>query len=359
MAVVKWNMREIGRTAALRSNLNPVWEEEGSSSNSFHTVTVRDQQVRDCTLEVEIYDSDTKAALTDFLGCVRYNGPSLVKFLERGAQRQWVDLGKAKRLSDAENRAVKGAVEISGRKWDHVNRFSVKAAPPAELASKAESESDRQSAGSSDREVVAPLSSKEPSQPVLFARGQSTKGGHAYSKPPPPLWERSNTTVAVHSEVETAKRGAELSIGRVERLPARCEVVCCVRLDGVEVGRLHATSGDGNFMDCAADFTDPPMRLTTPPGFSVGGCCLEIEVLRADMKESFGRAYLRGSALKSAVQSRATNRPQWVFLATKDLKTPQCRVQLYASRQPILQERFELNVLGARNIAKADLFGKR
>jgi len=77
--VVRWNLREVGRLAGMPPlTLHPTW-----SDASFVVFTGRGQRLEDCTLDIELFDSEGGAVgrLTDFLGSVKLQGSELGRFV--------------------------------------------------------------------------------------------------------------------------------------------------------------------------------------------------------------------------------------------------------------------------------------
>jgi hypothetical protein len=356
-------MREIGRTPVARSTLNPSWEE----GHIFRAVTVRDQHIKDCSVDVELWDTNGIGTVTEFLGCVRYAGMNLVKFLENqsgGDGRHWHDLGKSKRLSEAENRGVKGAVEIGGRKWDLVVAAQQSA---ADLNVRGDEASVNGSVKKEESDSLIDVETRD--APPVFVRGQSrasAKSNRDLSRATPQFTGVSFKTKMDKREAEEdaldAPEPFHLSVICADHMPSSCEVVCIVKLNDVEVARMTSITDEANFMQAVTEFPPSPVMIHTPPGYPIGGCCLTVEMHRSDMKECFGIAELRGSILRAFVGRKATDAPIWCELmrnGTQSGANETCRVQLFASSHEILQQKFTLNVLGAQNIAKADTFGKR
>jgi len=122
VAIVKWNIREIGRTIPQRNDLNPDWDDPG-----LRTSTTKDKGLEKCSLEIEVFDYNfQKARTTEFLGCARLTGQALADLFEIGAKRQFVTLPlqRSSRLNDKENAYVQGEVIVWGLledKWGKVD----------------------------------------------------------------------------------------------------------------------------------------------------------------------------------------------------------------------------------------------
>lgn len=85
--MVRWNLREVGRSAGLPVlTLHPTWS---SDDASFVVFTRKGQRLEDCTLDIELFDSEGGATgggggerrLTDFLGSVKLQGSELRRFV--------------------------------------------------------------------------------------------------------------------------------------------------------------------------------------------------------------------------------------------------------------------------------------
>ena len=107
LCIVKWNMRELGRSSIILQTLNPVWE-----NCVFNTLTSRDVVLEQSSLDIEVWDTDLKDTV-HFLGCIHLQGDELVSFLQNSDDLS-MDLKPSKRLADSENIYVGGAVQITG-----------------------------------------------------------------------------------------------------------------------------------------------------------------------------------------------------------------------------------------------------
>lgn len=111
--IVRLNMREIGRTGVVKGTLSPVWSKE--KSNVFTMHFGKESMLLNASIEIEVFDSDAKGIQTDYLGHVKLSGDSLFQFLERNTEVSF-DLQRSKRISDHENRHVKGKILLVGKK---------------------------------------------------------------------------------------------------------------------------------------------------------------------------------------------------------------------------------------------------
>jgi hypothetical protein len=124
---MKYNGREIGRTPIIKGSLHPVWSLDHSHNEILPSNELNKQKCRFdvfitktsmlylCNFEIELYDSDVQGKQTDFLGMVKLQGGDLVTVLESGKSTEF-PLQKSKRLSEGDNRSVKGMVIIRGQK---------------------------------------------------------------------------------------------------------------------------------------------------------------------------------------------------------------------------------------------------
>ena len=180
------------------------------------------------------------------------------------------------------------------------------------------------------------------------------------------------------------------------------------------VQSIETTTSHDNFMNAKAEFLAPAVPLCIPYGLPLAACCLQIELTRKDGKgAALGLIELRGTtlvefmknstittisspsgkgkAVNTASSTSITNK-QWLdmrkptgtaavahgglgaalgagmaFLShTHDttgdkgvLGAPTVKMQIVASYSPIPQEKYKLDVVSARNLPKADVFGSR
>jgi hypothetical protein len=139
--VVRYNNREISRTSIIKNTLSPIFP-----TNLF-TIHVNNQQSllnSTSSIEIEVYDSDAKGKTTDYLGNVKLAGEALFNFLnhcttlvnnsnddnsegkdkkekkekisdkekEDDLRGMTFDLQKSKKLSDYDNKHVKGSITL-------------------------------------------------------------------------------------------------------------------------------------------------------------------------------------------------------------------------------------------------------
>ena len=124
-AVVKFNMREVGRTGTVKGTIHPDWVSLPQPA-TFDIYINKQSSLDACSIEVEVFDSDANGKLTDFLGHVRFSGETLKSFLfEEATDPQvphkdkfpkWYDLLPSKKLTDQENKNVGGKIELRGVK---------------------------------------------------------------------------------------------------------------------------------------------------------------------------------------------------------------------------------------------------
>lgn len=107
LCIIKWNMRELGRSSIVLQALNPVWD-----NCVFTTLTSREVVLEQSSLDIEVWDTDLKNTV-HFLGSVHLQGDELVSFLQ-SVDDQSIDLRPSKRLADSENIYVGGSIQFSG-----------------------------------------------------------------------------------------------------------------------------------------------------------------------------------------------------------------------------------------------------
>jgi hypothetical protein len=194
------------------------------------------------------------------------------------------------------------------------------------------------------------------------------------------------------SDTSTAK-GILFYLGVVgaDGLPSGVEITCAVKFNSFVVHTMHAVSTQDNYMSAKVAFYCPAISLRVPPGLPLAACELQVLLMRQDAHHHtvpLAEVTIRGSLLVAFLRKGS----QWVeakrhapalphgggFGATLGAAgmhllshgahadapaagqgTKPCRLQLIASYQPIRQEQYELKVLGAKNLPKADVFGSR
>ena len=178
-----------------------------------------------------------------------------------------------------------------------------------------------------------------------------------------------------------------LGVLGAEGLPSGVEITCTIKFNGFAVQSLTATSTDDNYMAAKVAFLDGPTQLGIPPGLPLAACELQLCLSRADSHHNtvpLAELTLRGSALvqflrRGSCSLEATRvlpaGPQSgagfgaavggllghsaVPTATGAEALRPCKLQLVGSYQPIKQESYRLQVVSARNLPKADVFGSR
>lgn len=123
--VVKWNMRELGKTSVAEKTISPDFDPDDST---FAIKTLRGQEIKNCVLEVEVYDADILHNKGDFLGCVRLTGEPLVSFLDNGTNGRstTLKLGPSLKLTSLENKFAQGSLVLSGVLVDAVEARAAK-----------------------------------------------------------------------------------------------------------------------------------------------------------------------------------------------------------------------------------------
>lgn len=200
----------------------------------------------------------------------------------------------------------------------------------------------------------------------------------------------ASAPVAAEAPLAAPPRTAEakgvpfyLGVVGADGLPSGVEVTCTVKFNSFVVQKLVVTSSQDNYMSAKVAFYSTPVSLCIPPGLPLAACELQVTLTREDPKAGtvpIADTVLRGSMLVGFLRRGA----QWVearriapavpqaggvgitgLLSTKapaesalgDLRP--CRVELVGSYRPIKQEVYQLRVLSARNLPKADVFGSR
>jgi hypothetical protein len=111
--VLRLNMREIGRTGIVKSTTNPVFLNDKNHSISMHFA--KESLLFNASIEIEVYDTDARGSQTDYLGHVKLTGETLFNLIEKGMEVSF-NLQPSKRISEHENRYVKGSILLSGKK---------------------------------------------------------------------------------------------------------------------------------------------------------------------------------------------------------------------------------------------------
>lgn len=107
---MRWNKKDVGRTAVIQSNLNPKWDDE-----SFVVKLPRNNNAAGSLLEIECWDMD-RVGRGDFLGMITLEGSDLVNLFASEAFETEFSLGPSPALTAEENRlAVKGSLFVSGK----------------------------------------------------------------------------------------------------------------------------------------------------------------------------------------------------------------------------------------------------
>lgn len=179
-----------------------------------------------------------------------------------------------------------------------------------------------------------------------------------------------------------------IGIISADGLPSGTEIVCTIKFNGYVVQQIVSTSNHDNYMSAKAEFYDAPLMLTVPAGLPLAACSIELDLARNDAQHHkvtpLAHLELRGTTLVNFLRrGRQAAEMQRILPAQAashlgklgaaglamlthhahdaggggDMKP--CKVQLIASQQPIRQEKYELSVICARNLPKADVFGSR
>lgn len=105
--IIKWNGKEVGRTATIKSNTNPVWEDE-----HFDVTLPKDIANSNSTLYVEVWHRTSSDV---FLGFAEIQGESLANFFNTSTEKIEFPLKPHPEFSTKQNKyAGKGSVVLSG-----------------------------------------------------------------------------------------------------------------------------------------------------------------------------------------------------------------------------------------------------
>ena len=109
--IVYFNGEEVGRSALVMNNSDPVWSEE-----VFVLKVPQEEELNTNILLIEVWDISTVSGKGKFLGCVELSGKALITLLCNGKYyRQWFDLEKSMSLLDSDQGLVQGELKLSGR----------------------------------------------------------------------------------------------------------------------------------------------------------------------------------------------------------------------------------------------------
>lgn len=122
MCILKHNMREVGRTHVVKGSTQPDWSlatKNGKQTYKFDMYVSKEAIFTNCTIDIELHDTDAKGALTDYLGHVRFMGDTLKDFLAADdnaveGQGKVFELLRSKKRTDVENKHVRGTIEMLG-----------------------------------------------------------------------------------------------------------------------------------------------------------------------------------------------------------------------------------------------------
>jgi len=133
--IVRHNLREIGRTSIRRNSLNPDWTDD---KNVFEITLSKESMLNTTRIDIEVYDSDAHGETTDFLGMVTLFGLKMSEIFcsskinhpfEDGESDAFVafQLEKSKKLSESRNEYVKGKLFVDVRLLRFANETSAAA----------------------------------------------------------------------------------------------------------------------------------------------------------------------------------------------------------------------------------------
>lgn len=113
--VVRYNMREIGRSCIRRNTLNPDWSDLQEQTTFIFEVR-NEKMLLSSSIDMEVYDSDAHGKTTDFLGVVRLRGVLLADYFNSkndNASLAPFKLEKSKKLSESDNQYVDGNLYVT------------------------------------------------------------------------------------------------------------------------------------------------------------------------------------------------------------------------------------------------------
>jgi hypothetical protein len=309
-------MREIGRTPIVKGTINPDYSE--ANEKSKFTIHVSNEALlTSCSLEIEVFDTDARGKMTDFLGVIKLQGPVLSEFLENGANsEQQFDLTKSKKLSEQDNKHVQGTIVLRGSKRA-INEEQKTSSKPED--------------GLND---IAYVSAKE-----FFDLPLNPKSKSFYFYP-----------ITVRCDKGILRNGVK-------------QVICKVIFNGIMISTIiQAPQSEQviSFDDCL------PVELRIPDNFPVGGCRLSTEIyLEMNNNEivSLGVWDIHGvelkSALKKSLEALALMKEVPLCSAINSQTASDNKFTYYFSLGNFPRQMLKLKVRSCKNLAKADLFGKR
>ena len=181
----------------------------------------------------------------------------------------------------------------------------------------------------------------------------------------------------------TTAKSVPIYIGVIsaENLPSGTDITCTIEFNGYVVQSMSNTSTQDNYMTAKVEFYAQPVVCLIPPGLPLAACTLSVTLTRVDTHHkatALATLTLRGSGLVNFLRkgkqivdlqrslplaqtttafSMLTNADHHSAHAESGLKA--CKMEVIASYRPIKQEKYELHILSARNLPKADVFGSR
>ena len=170
-----------------------------------------------------------------------------------------------------------------------------------------------------------------------------------------------------------------IGVVSAENLPSGTDITCTILFNEYTVQAITATSTQDNYMSAKVEFYTAPVVCYIPPGLPLSACTLSITLTRLDTHNKavvLSTLHLRGSALVMFVRkgkqyidmkrtplhtntNPALHDNTHTNSNTADSNLKACKLNVIASYTPIVQEKYELHILSARNLPKADVFGSR
>lgn len=444
LAIVKFNMREIGRTGIVKGTIHPEWDSLPQSI-TFDIHVNKQSSLDTCTIEVEVFDTDANGKLTDFLGHARFSGPSLKAFLYQETEDlnapmadrapKWFDLLPSKKLTDQENKNVTGKIELRGMQRiigdpllkERMKQRELLAKDPDRIR-RLQEEADLKARSALNPLSISPACIRSINTPsvssIISVKPDlvGEKGLQAHKFFDLYLKELDLTKVRIHHYHNSSHITPGSTSGKLLQITPDAEFFLKISLNHVEVYRHimnfqrvvkkfnHLTTNydalnvvkekEENFTIQSLFFDDlPPIECRIPMLLPLGLCHLTIEVFYhlPSIKENpsnnvsnvvlVGKLDLKGNALKEFIRksvvaetavdkrdehSHVMSKPHAFYFTDKkkQLKrrpsseefsvTGDIKLTMMASigLHPI-HRCYRLQVLSARGLPRADMFGKR
>jgi len=345
--IIRHNMREISRTTIKRNTLNPDWSDETKGS-IVEVLLQKENMLRTVCIDIEVYDTDAHGQTTDFLGMVKLYGPNLFKLLEipsiddanGNITFTVLSLEKSKKLSESDNQYVNGKIHISAAISTDTNTGN--ASSSAVL---------KQIVGETEELVVQSNS--------MDLGSLGFKYFYLYV-----------TDVVMQSSFAyTSLKNDAIRLGN------NSLVVVVLYFNGHELHRYDSTVSnlfiDYNESTIKILFDSlRPIECRVPVNYPIGGCTIRLELLLFETQQLreknifklLGFFELSGESLKQFLKENAANNnfsPKICVPRSHSSPTEfQPKLSIFSTISGAMYESYKVKVLSARNLPKADLFGK-